>query len=608
MLSAGAPAAVHGERRQADAIEHRSRRLDELRDGQTHVLELIAGVTALPELMEETVRLVESQFPGVRCSILLVEGSVLRIGATPSLDDSFRKAVDRLPIRADCGSCGSAAYHGRRVIIEDVLTDSRWDDYRELAKTHHIRSSWSEPVISSAGEVLGVFAMYHREPRTPTAEELSLIAQTARLAAIAIERRRMDARLRTTIDDLVRARGEAERLRVLAESASASKTDFLAHMSHEIRTPMTSILGYVDILAEAGHSEEERRGTALIIRRSGEHLLSIINDILDLAKIEAGRLSVERVPCSAMRLVGEVGSLMRLRAEEKGLDFRVEFSGLLPQRISTDPTRFRQILTNLASNAIKFTERGAVTLRVSLASAPDARDGMLKVEVIDSGIGMSNEELGRLFRPFTQADASMSRRYGGTGLGLSISRRLARMLGGDVTVTSDPGKGSTFTVIIACGPLQGANLVDPSAGLPSEPVSDQADIRLDGRVLLAEDGLDNQRLIAFHLKRAGALVEIVSDGRQALERALAAQPHYDLVLMDMQMPEMDGYTATKRLRQAGYGGSIVALTAHAMSGDRDRCLQAGCDDYLSKPIDRLKLLAACERWMGRPGSAPANAA
>ena len=383
-----------------------------------------------------------------------------------------------------------------------------------------------------------------------------------------------------------------------AEAANAAKSEFLANMSHEIRTPITAILGFAELLGEASADEHDdaarRLKAADTIRRNGEHLLSVINDILDLSKIEAGKMTLERLPCSPTRLVEEVVELMRDRATGKGLRLRVEQADPMPESIATDPVRLRQVLVNLLSNAIKFTERGGIMVRTSLERGEYP---LLRFDVIDTGIGMSDEEMARLFRPFTQADASTTRRFGGTGLGLTISSRLVRMLGGSLDVSSAPGLGSTFTATVRTGPLDGVRMVPRSDRHEPEATETRAarDIRLDARVLLAEDGLDNQRLISFHLEKAGALVTIVRNGRLALE-TLRSAPHggFDLVLMDMQMPELDGYEATRRLRREGFTVPVMALTAHAMSGDRERCLAAGCDAYLPKPVDRRTLLEACE--------------
>jgi CheY-like chemotaxis protein/anti-sigma regulatory factor (Ser/Thr protein kinase) len=370
---------------------------------------------------------------------------------------------------------------------------------------------------------------------------------------------------------------------------------------------MTAILGFSDILKRS-LMEPEQLEAAVTIGRNGEYLLGIIDDILDLSKIEAGKLEVEHIQCSPCRILSEVASLMRVRADAKNLTLEVEYDGPIPRTIQSDPTRLRQILINLAGNAIKFTEAGKVRLAARVLVA--ASDGpKMHFEVVDSGIGMSQEQVARLFKPFSQVDASTTRKYGGTGLGLTISKRLAGKLGGDITVKSAVGEGSTFTVTVGTGPLQGVAWLDDPAeatiltDLDKKPSAPE--VKLDCRVLLAEDGLDNQRLIAFLLEKAGAQVVVADNGRIAYDLALAARDQgmpFDIILMDMQMPVMDGYEATARLRQAGHTGPIIALTAHAMSTDRNACLQAGCDDYATKPIDRKKLIELAGKYAARQAS------
>jgi two-component system CheB/CheR fusion protein len=401
-----------------------------------------------------------------------------------------------------------------------------------------------------------------------------------------------------------------------AEAASRAKSEFLANMSHEIRTPMTAILGFADMLREElgcctvcsdyRNCDVRKRNITHLetICGNGEYLLTLINDILDLSRIEAGKLDVERLVCSPANVLAEVASLMGARAKEKGLSLDVEYATPVPARIHSDSLRLRQILINLVGNAVKFTETGGVQIVVRLSDSEGA-EPKLAFDVVDTGIGMTPDQQARLFRPFSQADSSTTREYGGTGLGLTISRRLAKMLGGDIVARSESGKGSTFTVSVETGSLQGVEMIARPDHHNTDEASDSKppealDRKLEGRVLLAEDGRDNQRLISMVLKKAGVDVSVAENGQVALESALAARDEgnpFDVVLMDMQMPVMDGYTATERLRESGYRGAIVALTAHAMEGDEQKCLAAGCDDYATKPIDRPRLLAAVRRFL-----------
>ena len=402
---------------------------------------------------------------------------------------------------------------------------------------------------------------------------------------------------------LARDRDEARRA---AQEASRLKSEFLAHTSHEIRTPMTALVGYTELLGDPDLSPAERAEGLATVRRNGEHLMTIVNDILDLSKIESGRMTIERMACSPFALVAEVAAVLRPRAAHDGLDVEVGYRSPLPETIETDPTRLRQILLNLVGNAIKFTPRGSVRLEVG-----PVEDTRLCFEVIDTGIGLDAEQQARLFTAFSQADASTTRRFGGTGLGLAISKRLAGMLGGDLRVRSLPGEGSTFTLTIDVGSLAGVRLLDrppdvPAAAERREP-SAHAPQALRGRILLAEDGLDARRLLARHLRAAGAEVETAENGLVACElalRAAEAGAPYDLILMDMQMPELDGYAAAARLRAAGYRGPIVALTAHAMEDERARCLGAGCDGFATKPILRRALIEVARAYLAPGHAAP----
>jgi signal transduction histidine kinase/AmiR/NasT family two-component response regulator len=420
--------------------------------------------------------------------------------------------------------------------------------------------------------------------------------------------------VRTILRDLGnrrRAAEELERARQAAEAANIAKSAFLANMSHELRTPLASIMGYVDLMLAPNFGASGRAEYLQTIRRSGEHLLNLINDILDVSKIEAGRMGIESVDCRLVDVFADVDSLMRTRATEKGISFAVAYETSVPERVRTDPTRLRQILMNLVGNAVKFTDEGAVRVAVQVREDSAAGGGSrrrLIVDVIDTGVGISPEQERVLFQPFAQADVSTTRRFGGTGLGLSISRRLAQILGGELSVRSEIGKGSSFRLILPVEAVAGAAMLAPDqAGhivSDARRVSDSHPRVLGLRVLLAEDSPENRDVLTLHLRHAQCVVTPVEDGQQAFESALSAWRSgdpYDVVLMDMQMPVMDGYTATSKLRSEGYTGVIIALTAHAMVEDRNRCLRVGCDDYAAKPVDISGLLQMMARFSGRFG-------
>jgi two-component system CheB/CheR fusion protein len=383
-----------------------------------------------------------------------------------------------------------------------------------------------------------------------------------------------------------------EQAKLGAEQASRIKSDFLANMSHEIRTPMTAILGYAELL-RAHVKDPDNLACVEAVRRNGRHLLEIINDILDLSKIEAGMLEPKASEMSPWTVMRETVENLSTRASERGLTLTLESEGPLPRAIQTDATRFRQILLNLVGNAIKFTHRGGVRISAVL----HAPQRLLEVRVTDDGIGIAEEQIGSLFEPFTQADASRTRSYGGTGLGLAISKRLVQLLGGTISVQSTPGAGSTFTFTIGTGPLDGVPLTDE---LPLPPVQPEViPLQLHGRrVLVVDDRRDMRYLVQSYLEEARAEVRTAGNGLLAIEEvergAKLSQP-FDAIVLDMQMPAMDGYEAAKRLRESGHHGLIVALTASAMRGDRERCLEAGCDEYLTKPVDRLALIEVLAR-------------
>ena len=408
------------------------------------------------------------------------------------------------------------------------------------------------------------------------------------------------------IQELTRAHADAQ-------AATRAQAEFLANVSHEIRSPMTAILGFAEVLAD-DLTKPSNIQAIDTIKRNGNYLLDLINDILDLSKIESGKLELEKIDVSVHDLVVDVHELMKVRADAKGLPLSIEFKGSLPATLKTDPTRLRQILINLVGNAVKFTEQGSV--RLVMECFPNEQPPTIQFQVIDTGIGITAQQQKRLFEAFSQADSSTTRKFGGTGLGLCITKRLVGHLAGQIDVTSQPGKGSTFQVTLPLGSLQGVSMIDGTTlsrlaaqhssktmdGTPfiETPVIEMPVIETPiARVLLAEEGADNQRLISLLLEKSVAEIVVVENGQQAIDaaqRACEQNEPFDVILMDMQMPVVDGYVATRTLRQTGYTGPIIAWTAHAMTGARDQCLAAGCDDYLSKPIDRRRLLSMVSRY------------
>jgi signal transduction histidine kinase/sensor domain CHASE-containing protein/FixJ family two-component response regulator/HPt (histidine-containing phosphotransfer) domain-containing protein len=399
-----------------------------------------------------------------------------------------------------------------------------------------------------------------------------------------------------------RLKADKEQAEILAHEAAAAdavKSQFLSNMSHEIRTPLNAIIGFSELLAEDNLTVEQK-GNVDIIRDSASHLLALIGDVLDFSKIDANKMDIFIEECSLDKLCATAESMMFPQARAKGLAFELRHHGELPAKIHTDSIRLKQCLINLVSNAIKFTEKGGVYVDVSMENIN--RKPYIRFDVTDTGIGIPADKHNAIFDAFVQGDSTTTRQYGGTGLGLTITKKLARLLDGDVRLTSLVGKGSVFSLIIPANvdekfqPIEGSRYSDKETFVKNDSPQPAADNEsFCGRILIAEDTASNALLMTRVLEKRGLDVTVVSDGAKAVEKAL--EQKYDIILMDMQMPGMDGYEAAKRLRDAGITTPIVAQTAYAMSGDQDKCLAAGCSDYISKPVSQGKLIDIVRKYI-----------
>jgi signal transduction histidine kinase/ActR/RegA family two-component response regulator len=539
--------------------------------GQNHALELIATNAPLEAILEFVARFIESRSSGLFCSLLLLVDGHLRHGAAPSLPEAYNRLINGIAIGPSVGSCGTAAFTGRPVVVTDIANDPLWADYREVALANGLRACWSTPIRGGSGEILGTFAMYYAEPGEPRPADLHLVEVATHIAGIAIAHHRADQML-------------AEQARQL-EDANRHKDEFLALLGHELRNPLAPITAALELLRIRGDDPPQVEKFRQVIERQVRQLARLVDDLLDISRITHGDIPIVSQATTAAEVIAAAVEAARPLIEQHRHRLEVSTPDV-PLPLDADPIRLAQVLSNLLNNAAKFTEPGGtIALRAS------GEGGEIVIRIRDSGIGVPSGMLTRIFDPFVQAGRTPDRAQGGLGIGLTLARRLVELHGGRIEAHSGgTGQGSEFVVRLPAGTESGRR-----AAVPGPVVA--GGIRR--RVLVVDDNVDAADSLAEVLKALGHQVEVAHEGTAALAAASNRPP--EVVLLDLGLPGMDGYEVARRLRTAHPGDSIrlIALTGYGQEADRARARQAGFDVYLVKPADLDGLLAAIE---SPPGS------